>query len=370
MTKALPFVALFGGMKRMLIPPLLLFPWLCLSQNRSVTAFADSIRKAHQIPELGYAVLSSTRVLALEVLGNKQANSPVRAQRSDRFRIGSNTKTVTSLLAAVLVRRGQIAWDTKFFDLFPERKARSNSAYYPLTLLQLLTLRAPLVSYTYTDAQPTPDQIGGNEREQRNQFIAWVLAQPPAAYPETFHWSNPSYVLAGAMLEKASGKSYQQLVASLNKLTGTDFRFGQPNAADPAQPWGHDEQLVAEPPGENHKLNWLLAAGNLNATLPGYTRFIRLHLRGLRGKSKLLPAREFAFLHYGLPEFAVGWFWYRDEAGRNVSFHRGNPGTFLTKVYICKEEDKAYIFFANVQSGAAEKGLTLLYEALSRQYSR
>lgn len=104
--------------------------------------------------------------------------------------------------------------------------------------------------------------------------------------------------------------------------------------------------------------------------MPGYARFIRLHLRGLQGKSKLLSAREFAFLHYGLPEFAVGWFWYRDEAGHNVSFHRGNPGTFLTKVYLCKDADKAYILFANVQSQAAETGLTLLYEALARKYGR
>jgi CubicO group peptidase (beta-lactamase class C family) len=370
MTKALPSLAPAGGIRLLLIVPLLFFPLRGMSQCRSVQAFADSIRKAYQIPELGYAVVSSTRVLTLKVLGYKQVNSPARAQRSDRFRIGSNTKTVTSLLAALLIRRGQITWNTKFFDLFPERIARSNPAYLDLSLRQLLTFRAGLVGYTYTDAQPTREQINGNEREQRDQFINWVLAQPPAVYTNTFHWSNPGYVLAGAMLEKASGKTYQQLIAHLNGQTGTDFRFGQPNAADPAQPWGHDEQLVPEPPGENHKLNWLLAAGNLNATLPGYARFIRLHLRGLRGKSKLLSAREFAFLHYGLPEFAVGWFWYLDEAGRTVSFHRGNPGTFLTKVYICKDEDKAYIFFANVQSGAAETGLTLLYEALSRKYGR
>jgi CubicO group peptidase (beta-lactamase class C family) len=370
MTKALPSQAMPSGMRLLLILPLLLFPLPGRSQHRSVRAFADSIRRAHQIPELGYAVVSSARVLTLQVLGQKQANSPGRGKRSDRFRIGSNTKTVTSLLAALLVRRGQIAWETKFFDLFPERRAGSNLAYFDLSLLQLLTLRAGLVGYTYTDAQPTPDQLGGDEREQRSQFITWVLAQPPVPYAGAFHWSNPAYVLAGAMLEKASRKSYQQLVAGLNRQLGIDFRFGQPNAADPAQPWGHDEQLVPEPPGESHKLNWLLAAGNINATLPDYARFVRLHLRGLRGKSRLLPAQEFAFLHYGLPEFAVGWFWSQDEAGRNVSFHRGNPGRFLTKVYICKDEDKAYIFFANVQSEAAEKGLTLLYEALTRTYGR
>ena len=370
MTRALLSPVRARGMRCTVLSLLLLLPMPGVSQRQSVAAFADSIRKACQIPELGYAVVSSARVVTLEVLGHKRANHSGRGQRSDRFRIGSNTKTVTSLLAARLVRRGTIAWHTKFFDLFPERQARSNPAYADLTLLQLLSLRAGLAGYTYTDARPTREQLPGNAREQRDGFIDWVLAQPPIPYPGTFHWSNPGYVLAGAMLEKASGKSYERLVAGLNRQLGTDFRFGQPNAADPAQPWGHDAELVPEPPGDNHKLDWLLAAGNINATLPGYARFIRLHLRGLRGKSRLLSAPEFAFLHYGLPEFAVGWFWHRDEQGRKVSFHRGNPGTFLTKVYICADEDKAYIFFANVQSEAAESGLTVLFEALARQYGR
>ncbi len=80
----------------LLLFALLLFPLPGMSQPRSVATLADSIRKAYQIPELGYAVVSSARVLALEVLGHKQANRPIRAQRTDRFRIGSNTKTVTS----------------------------------------------------------------------------------------------------------------------------------------------------------------------------------------------------------------------------------------------------------------------------------
>jgi hypothetical protein len=79
---------------------------------------------------------------------------------------------------------------------------------------------------------------------------------------------------------------------------------------------------------------------------------------------------ELGYAVVSSPEFAVGWFWHRDAQGRQVSFHRGNPGTFLTKVYICKDADKAYIFFANVQSAAAETGMTLLYEALSRTYGR
>lgn len=75
-------------------------------------------------------------------------------------------------------------------------------------------------------------------------------------------------------------------------------------------------------------------------------------------------------MHYGLPEFAVGWNWYIDEATSfKYSFHKGNPGTFLTKVYLCKDLDRAYILFANIQSDEAEKGLNLLLDQLKKKYN-
>lgn len=49
-------------------------------------------------------------------------------------------------------------------------------------------------------------------------------------------------------------------------------------------------------------------------------------------------------------------------------FHNGNPGTFLTKVYICPSVNKAFILFANVQSEEADKGLVLILEELEKKY--
>jgi hypothetical protein len=50
------------------------------------------------------------------------------------------------------------------------------------------------------------------------------------------------------------------------------------------------------------------------------------------------------------------------------SFHNGNPGTFLTKVYLCESIDKAFIIFANVQAEEADKGLMLLLEELQTKH--
>lgn len=336
---------------------------------QSTFAFADSIRKYYSIPELGYAVVSSNQVLECQVLGVRKINTTYQAAYDDKFRIGSNTKAITGFIAAQLVKNKLISWDTKFFDLFPELKAKSNRAFYNLTLLNLLTFRTKLFAYTYTYAKPTQGQFTGNEEQQRQQFVTWFFQQRPVKSKDSINFSNLGYVAAGQMLEKVSGKSYKDLVADLGKQLGITFGFGNPNAVDSLQPWGHTQDLTPEAPGNNYKLNWLLQAGNINVSLPDYVKFIQLQLQGLHGQSNLLTENEFNFLHYGLTKFALGWFWLKDENNQIYSFNIGNPGTFLSKVYVFKETDRAFILFANSQTEKTDIGLTILYEELKRKYN-
>lgn len=333
------------------------------------SALADSIKIKYQIPELAYAVVSSDTVLEIETLGNQRINTDFKAKIDDRYRLGSITKTVTSYLATILVKEGKIKWDTKFFDLYPKLKAKSNPETYNFTLQDFITFRAKLSIWSYGNETPTQKEIKGNNQQQRYKFIAWFLQQNQNVKKQDVYWSNPSYVAAGLMLEKATGKTYETLVKEIGKSLNIDFDFGQPNLKDINQPWGHDEDLKPEAPASNYKLNWLSSAGNVNVSLPDYCKFTQMQLQGLLGKSKLLSAEEFNKMHYGLPEFSFGW---ESEIKENnklrYSFHNGNPGTFLTKVYICPAINKAFILFANVQSEEADKGLMLLLEKLQNQY--
>jgi CubicO group peptidase (beta-lactamase class C family) len=333
------------------------------------SSFADSIRVKYNIPELAYAVISSDSILEIQALGYQRINSKYKAKISDRFRLGSITKTVTAYLSAVLVKEGKIKWDTKFFDLYPELKAKSDPATYNFTLQDFITFRAGINTWSYGNETPTQKEIKGNNQQQRYEFIAWFLQQKPNLEKQDVYWSNPGYVAAGLMLEKATEKTYETLIKELGKDLNIDFDFGQPNLKDKNQPWGHDEELKPEKPALNYKLNWLSSAGNINVNLPDYCKFTQMQLQGLQGKSKLFTAEEFNNMHFGLPEFSFGWNSEINEKSKlKYSFHNGNPGTFLTKVYLCPTINKAFILFANVQSEEADKGLLLILEELENKY--
>ncbi len=267
-----------------------------------------------------------------------------------------------------MVKENKIKWNTKFFDLYPELKQKSNKAYHDLTLLNLLSFRTRLFKYTYTYDKPTEKQFKGNEGEQRYQFTKWFFQQKPVETNDSINFSNLGYIAAALMLEKASGKNYKELVNDLGKELGISFGFGSPNSSDSLQPWGHDADLKPQQPGDSYKLNWLLAAGNINMSLPDYSKFIQLQLQGLRTGAKLLSKEEFYFLHFGLTRFSVGWFWLTDEVLGKYSYNIGNPGTFLSKVYIYKEKDRAFILFSNVQSNDSDTGMDLLLNELKGKY--
>jgi CubicO group peptidase (beta-lactamase class C family) len=286
-----------------------------------------------QIPESGYAVISADSVYELEVSGVQRINTIYPAHINDRFHIGSNTKAVTAYIASRLVRQGTLQWDTHFFSLFPALKKQSRKVYHDITLGELLTFRGKLPGYTYTYATPTNATI-----KDRYELAAYFLRQAPMAPVNGLTPSNADYVLAGLMLEKASGKSYKDLVRAL----GFNFDFDYPNLHDTLQPWGHDVDMNPVPPGEQYKMNWLLSAGNLNISLPDYIRFIQVMMK----EEELL---------FGKPGFAYGWF-----NDGHIAWNEGNAGAFITQVRIDRDKKRAYIIFTNAASEKTHEAVNKL----------
>jgi len=342
------------------------------SKSQSLISFADSIRKVYQIPELAYAVLSSDSVFELQTLGVQRINTNYKATINDRFHIGSNTKAITSFIAALLVQENKINWNTKFLDLFPELKPKSKKAYYDITLENLLTFRGKLPPYTYTFAKPTSKEIKGNNAEQRYLLAKYFLAQKPIKEDENgLTKSNVDYILAGLMLEKASGKSYKELVTDFGKTIGIHFGFDYPNLTDTLQPYGHDANLNPVKPFDNYKLNWLLSAGNINVSLLDYSKFILLQLIGLKENTPLFPRKTFDKLLFGCSAFSYGWFNYVDEETKHhIAENIGNAGAFTTKVQIIKEANLSYIIFTNSYSEQTTNGINVLLEELKAKYGR
>lgn len=341
-------------------------------KSQSLVSFADSIRKVYKIPALAYAVVSSDEIIETQVVGIRRVNTTYTSRITDKFHIGSNTKGITAFIAAQLVHDGKLKWETNFLELFPELRPKKIRDYDSITLKDLLTHRAQLQPYTYTNEKPTQKQIIGDNATQRYLLAKYFLSQKPATEDENrLTRSNANYVLAGLMLEKATGRSYKDLVDDLNNLLEIKFGFDYPNATDTFQPYGHDKDLNIIQPFDNYKLNWLLTAGNINSNITDYATFMQLLLIGLKGESDLLTQKEYNNLLFGMPHFSFGWFNKIDkETNHHIAYNEGNAGAFISHAEIIKEANKAYIIFTNAATPQTSEGIAVLLKEMERRYGK
>ncbi len=342
------------------------------ASSQSLEADADSIRKAFDIPEIGYVVASSDSILEAKTLGFKRANAAIPAEPGDRFHLGSCTKAITGFIAGLMVKRGHVDWDTRFFDLCPELAGASNPTYNDITLVDLLSHRAWLQPLTEDEEFPDTDRFEGDASEQRYQFVAWALTLEPVKTEEKHSYSNAGYSAAAVMLERASGKTWEELVMDLGSELDLDFGLSWPNAADPSQPWGHrggSGKLIPTPPSDIYNLHWVEPAGDINMTITDYARFLQMQLRGLQGFGPLLNQKDYEFLHSGMPDhYSIGWAWGVNGKGHLVSAHSGSADTFWCYARVIKDVDRAYAVFANCGSEQCDTGIRKLLVRLMEEY--
>jgi D-alanyl-D-alanine carboxypeptidase len=322
----------------------------------------DSLLRTHHLPALAAAVIEPGRIRYV-VGGQRRNDQPALVQLTDYWHLGSNTKGITSFVAARLVERGKLRWDTQLVDAVPELRGHVLPTYETATLGTLLTHRTGVRPYNTGPEISALPAFTGSLSEQRLQFAQFVLQQspvPPTTAP--FAYSNAGYALAALMLERASHRLWEQLVARTCRHLGLRERLGFPNRQDTAQPWGHwlqrdqDTTLTALGPTIKYRIQPVLApSGDVAMPLPDYARFVQLHLQGLLGQGNYLRASTYQQLHFGQPAYAYGWgVSTAASTGAPVSVHDGSAGTFFCHTIIFPSERVAYVVITNAGGPAAE----------------
>lgn len=354
----------------------MLIGWILLpmlSSAQSTARFADSIRKVYHIPELAYAVINSNTVLDIAFLGHHSVNLPDTATANDRFHIGSNTKAMTAFIIAEYVEKNKLEWNTKFFDLFPGWKPNSNPSYYNITLQDLLSHRAGI--QPFTDDGDSILSFTGSKKEKRMLFGKYVLTLDPVKPDSVLHYnySNAGYTLATLMVEKVSGKSWEELVLKVfNNDLKIDTKFSWPENLSKKDTWGHvaeGDKLVPVPSDTDYHLDFTEPAGDINLSLPDYIKFVQLNIDGLKGNNNYLKKDTYYFIHKGISNYSMGWANIY-ENGEEFSSHSGTAGTYFSLVAIDRKRYIGYIIFANAASETTVQGVRLLMRKLKENYGR
>ncbi|WP_194819881.1 serine hydrolase [Nocardia sp. XZ_19_385] len=129
-----------------------------------------------------------------------------------RFRIGSMTKTFVATVVLQLVSEQRVALDAPIAQYLPGMIQGNGHDGHAITVRQLLQHTSGLPDYlNYLPLE----QVMKDTLTQYDplELVQLALAQPPLFAPGTgWEYSNTDYLLAGMLIEKATGRPYAEAV--------------------------------------------------------------------------------------------------------------------------------------------------------------
>jgi CubicO group peptidase (beta-lactamase class C family) len=321
-------------------------PSLALADPVSLDGELAALRGRYGLPGVAAIVLRGGAVVAQGVAGVRSVTGSVPISLNDPFVIGSCGKSLTATIAARMVARGVISFETTLAQAFPDLLPSMHPAYRSATLAMLLAHRSGL-----PQVPPIPLPLPGDPATERARALPILLALPPQGLPEqTFTYSNLGYVVAGAMLERAAGMPFEALASAelFQPLGLLSAGFGAP--AEPA-PQGHTAFWLPLPSNSDlYPPLGAAPAGLFHLSLPDWTRYAILHM-GL-GPAEFLPPEFLARLHQPwLPDlgesYALGWQVSQGIWGTELR-HNGSDGYWSARIRLVPALGYAVLMATNM----------------------
>jgi CubicO group peptidase (beta-lactamase class C family) len=326
-------------------------------------------------------VLRDGQIVAQGVCGEREEGSGVPATLLDSWHIGSCTKAMTATLAAALVTDGKLRFESTVGEILGHIEGM-HPAWRDVTLAQLLQHRSgadahlPREIFMFHDAPA---------HELRRRLVGLLLAVPPGE-KEKFLYSNSGYVIAGHMLERAGGDTWEQLMRQrlFGPLEMRSAGFGAPGSANVLdQPRGHrGPKLPARPGSLSDNPPAIGPAGTVHLSLADWMKFAALHLEGARAARQKNPEKTVIFgvathlfpaLHSPPApgaRYAMGWGVGSDAHGTGGWLaHDGCNTLWYASIWIHPERQLAIVATTNRGDRAMEPMIREVTEMLMRQFA-
>lgn len=284
------------------------------------------------------------RTAARAGVADLESRSPV--PWNARHRVGSTTKAFVATTVLQLVGEGRIGLDDTVEQWLPGLLDVGGYDGSKITVRYLLGQRSGLPEYADSvpleQATTYEEFLRERDRTYRpEELVAMALQKPPVFVPdgETWGYSNTNYVLAGMIIEKATGRSWRdevrdRIIEPLG-LTGTILPGASPHLPSPRlaaykrwTPGGPLTDVSTFAAGQ--------ADGSLISTTEDVNRFFRALLGGrllapaqLRQMRQTVDATGFD-VYYKEPKYGLGLMQRTMSCGKKVWFHGGGGWNAMT----------------------------------------
>ena len=348
------------------------------SGYKNLSELAKEILTDSKVPAIAVATISNGKLDAV-VAGYRKLGEKDPVTIQDRWLIGSNAKSMTAVLIAMLIEEGKLRWESTLGELLTDIPMKE--AYKSVTVEQLMQHMAGLPKdMTFTGAEV--NRIVGDQKDPvsiRAAYAKDLLNREPIGKPgEKFAYSNGGYSLLGYIAERITKVPFPELIADrvFKPLGLASAKIGIPGdegmPGGVGQPHGHFKVASGLTPGKlTGPLNHMMspAGGGAAISIADMARYVDWHMRGLSGeKVALLKPETIKRLHTPLPrpdgmeKYAAGWL-FKEVGGAISHTHMGSDGSMMAVMSLFPKEKLVVVA---VVSAGLEPPLVDLVRAVAK----
>ena len=316
------------------------------------------------VPGAEVAIIRDGELVYAKAFGVRSLEDPVAVQADTLFRLGSTTKMLTSLAALDAAARGEIDLDKPVANYLSDIDP----------VLGKVTMRQ-LLSHTAGMREASPSVVSNDDDALAKMVRSWKSDYQFAPAGEIFSYSGPGYWVAGAVLEKVTGKVYPELMrerlfgpvgmerSTLRPLQALTFPFSQ------GHEMSNEKLVVVRPMAENVAM---YCSGSVFSSAKDLSQLAIALLNGgrLNGKRVLperavkhfftaqarLPGDYEARYGFGLVNFTIG--------GTQVFEHGGVRRGYGSHIRFLPEKRGAVILMTNKNGETLRQSLSMITKTI------
>lgn len=365
------------------------------AEPQSLDQTLEPYLKDFGLPALGAAVFREGAVISSGVVGTRRAGEDIPVRIDDCFHLGSDSKAFTSLMAAIFVEERKLRWDSTLGEIFVELNDKMNPEFAQITVEELLSHSSGL-----SDGSEIVDLINRSYQQQGNmdEVRYWMVketAPKPLDHPRgsKFDYSNLGYTIAGALLERIGGKSWEELVTEriIEPLELKSAGFGpQASLGKVDAPLGHlieegkTKAMLAGPNGDNPLI--LGPAGTMHMSVLDFAKWVAWQAGEGKRPPALVSPDTMKKLHVpvidtglrenappGTPKtggYALGWGQVTEDwAPDPVITHTGSNTLNLALAMFWPKTDFGFVIVTNIAGARADEAVRKLAVTLYQDFS-
>lgn len=366
-------------------------PFMCANDEPGVVTNDDDLAAGLEqfigpgVPGLVAATANSDGLLRIGAAGVRSVDEDHPLLTTDRMHLGSDTKSMTAALLAVLAAEGDLELTTPITEIWPD----ADTGWQGVSLLDLLhhrggaedslgrdqsALWTQLWESSIAAHSGTPDQRAAAARDERRRFASALTSTAPSEEVGQYAYSNSGYMLVGAALEERFQAPWEELMCThlFEPLRMDGCGFGAVPAPGPR---GHSEQAdgltATEAGGVGADNPFALGpAGTVHCPLADWARYLSWVLRGAQGADDRLSAETWQMLLEPEGDYAGGWqVATRPWSPGPIFTHAGSNTMWFAVAWVAPGIDRAFMVVSNAATpqaqAATDQAINLLIEGES-----